>query len=502
MTGSGHDETDSLSAEGPVCRQCQRRFTPNTPFCPFDGTRLAERDRGHAPDPLLGERVDGRYKVVRVLGEGGMGVVYEVRHEVLERPFALKVLRRELSADADLCERFIREARAAAAVDHPGVVSITDFGALPTGQPYFVMELLGGRSLARLMAEVGALSLDRFLAIVEQLVDALAAAHRVDVVHRDLKPDNIQILTDKDGGDSVKVLDFGLAQVGGANRLTQKGLVFGTPYYMSPEQAQGCGVDHRADVYALGVLMYEMITGGPPFEADSYMGVLAQHIHSAPVRPSKRLGGRPLGALEVVILRCLEKKPSKRYARLEELAGDLRAAVVKTPNGVRVVRRLARGRADQRSERPGSPPTLGTKRSWLSAIAIGGVLFGGLVVWKLLPSMNASEEPLPTQLTNPLAGGGEETRREPTFQTEQTPERDLPVRVGREPESGGVGLEPKKVADARTSRVTTRAVVPSAKARTTTRAGTPRSGANQRTPAAAPIPTTEIVDPWANASSQ
>jgi serine/threonine-protein kinase len=300
---------------------------------------LVTSAEGPAKDPLLGHLIDARYRVVRILGEGGMGIVYEVRHDKLGRRFALKVLRADLAKDTNLCKRFIREARAAASVDHPAVVRISDFGALPSGQPYFVMELLSGQSLTRLMHEQGPLPIERWLGIARQLIDALHAAHCANVVHRDLKPDNIQITSDASGRESLKVLDFGLARVGGESRITKQGFVFGTPHYMSPEQAQGEDVDHRADIYALGVLMYEMSTGQLPFDADSYMGVLTKHIYTPPERPSKVMGNRSLGALEPLILRCLEKKPHKRFASLDLLARELSLAVSYAADGLRVAPR-------------------------------------------------------------------------------------------------------------------------------------------------------------------
>jgi serine/threonine-protein kinase len=221
-----------------------------------------------------------------VIGEGGMGTVYEVRHRALGKRFALKALRKDLALDAEIAARFIQEARTAAAVSHPGLVEITDFGRLESGQVYFVMELLEGTSLAALLRNGGPLPAARGLAIVRQLVHALKAAHDASIVHRDLKPDNIHIGRGDNDTDRVKIVDFGLAKVVGSSKLTRAGMVFGTPHYMSPEQAAGETVDHRADIYALGIVMYEMFTGKVPFEADSYMGVLTKHMYMTPAPPS------------------------------------------------------------------------------------------------------------------------------------------------------------------------------------------------------------------------
>jgi serine/threonine-protein kinase len=308
-----------------LCALCGQRFGPDGRFCPFDGEPLqAAPEREPVEDPLLGTIVDNRYQVIGLLGEGGMGSVYRVRHTSLGRFFALKALRRDMSTESDLAQRFMREAKAAAAISHPNVVHITDFGTLPSGQPYFVMELFEGRSLAWLIRHGGPIPAARAVRILRQVCEALGAAHAAGIIHRDLKPDNIHVggvLADR---EIVKVLDFGLAKVAGASRLTRAGIVFGTPHYMSPEQALGEPVDHRADMYALGIVMYEMFTGKVPFEADTYMGVLTKHMYMAPAPPSQVLGGtRELGALETVTLRCLEKKPERRYADMAELLTEL-----------------------------------------------------------------------------------------------------------------------------------------------------------------------------------
>jgi serine/threonine-protein kinase len=277
---------------------------------------------------LIGTVIDNRYEVLEVLGEGGMGTVYRARHAALGRMFAIKALRRDLSQDSDLAARFIQEAKAAAAVTHPSIVQITDFGSLPSGQPYFVMELLGGRALSRIIREEGALPPIRAANIARKVAEALAAAHEVGIIHRDLKPDNVHVATGAGGREIVKVLDFGLAKIAGSSRMTRQGMVFGTPHYMSPEQAAGEPIDHRVDIYALGIVLYEMLTARLPFEADSFMGVLTKHIYMEPVPPSRVVGEEGcLGPLEQFTLRCLEKKPTNRYATMTDLIADLERVV-------------------------------------------------------------------------------------------------------------------------------------------------------------------------------
>jgi serine/threonine-protein kinase len=326
------DGAEAEAAPWKVCVQCRSRFSGDARFCPFDGEPLSV-DHATRDDPLLGTVIDGRYEVLAILGEGGMGRVYRVRHRSIERLFALKALRADLASDSDLGLRFTREAKAAASISHPNVVQITDFGTLPGGQPYFVMELLPGHSLSSVISAEGPLPVDRGVRLMAQIVDALAAAHRAGVVHRDLKPDNIVICQTGRGGETAKVLDFGLAQVAGQSRLTRGGLTFGTPQYMSPEQASGGPVDERTDIYALGVVMYQTFTGRVPFEGDTYMGVLTQHVYVEPSPPSVLLGRPGLGAVEQLIMRCLEKKPERRFASMDELREDLARVARFEPDG-------------------------------------------------------------------------------------------------------------------------------------------------------------------------
>jgi serine/threonine protein kinase len=282
-------------------------------------------------DPYIGKTIDGRYLVEAVLGEGGMGVVYRGRHKVIDKKVAIKVLRGEMARNKEVTDRFLQEARAASSIGNPHIIDISDFGTLADGSTYFVMEFLGGKSLTAVMAEVRPMPLSRLLSIAKQIAAGLHAAHEAGIVHRDLKPDNIIILqrstpgATASGRDFVKILDFGIAKVGGeASRLTQAGSIFGTPHYMSPEQAAGTQVDHRTDVYALGIILYEMASGKVPFDADNFMGILTQHMYKAAV-PILALVPAPEvpPGLDAIIQKCLSKKVDGRYRSMDELIGDL-----------------------------------------------------------------------------------------------------------------------------------------------------------------------------------
>jgi serine/threonine-protein kinase len=280
-----------------------------------------------ATDPYIGTTFDHRYKIQKLLGEGGMGFVYLARHKVIDKKVAVKVLRADLAKDREILDRFLQEAKAASSIGNPHIVDISDFGDLPDGSTYFVMEFLEGQSLSQLIDSGVRLAVERICHIALQIADGLSAAHGLGIVHRDLKPDNVFVVQRGSDADFAKVLDFGIAKVSssaGTNKLTKAGAVFGTPHYMSPEQAAGAPVDHRTDIYALGVMLYEMVSGQLPFNADNFMGILTQHMYKAPV-PIRALvpGPECPPSLEAVILKCLSKKPEARYQSMDDLAADL-----------------------------------------------------------------------------------------------------------------------------------------------------------------------------------
>jgi serine/threonine protein kinase len=276
------------------------------------------------PDPYLGLEVDRRYVIESLIAAGGMGLVYRCRHRVLGKRLAIKIIRSDVAQMPDGSDRFLLEAKAASAIGHEHIVDIGDFGALPDGSPYLVMEYLEGLSLAALLREEPSLGVPRIAHLAIQIAEGLGAAHAAGIVHRDLKPDNVFVLERK-GDDFIKILDFGVARMAqSAKRLTQAGTIVGTPHYMSPEQALGHEVDHRGDIYALGVILYELLAGRVPFDGDHYLSVLHQHLQATP--PAFSALDPPVSipaALERIVTKCLAKSPGSRFATMAELAREL-----------------------------------------------------------------------------------------------------------------------------------------------------------------------------------
>jgi serine/threonine protein kinase len=300
---------------------------------PLRLSRMSTNAEPHSPDlgvtmvgttdPLIGMTIDGRYLIERVLGEGGMGLVYRARHVVLNKLIAVKVLRAEVSNNAEVIARFHQEAQSATAIGNQHIIDVLDFGRLPDGATYFVMEYLNGSALTDVIERDAPIAIPRFVHIAKQLCDALGAAHGAGIVHRDLKPDNVFLVKRGQDPDFVKVLDFGIAKVGGSSsKLTQAGQVFGTPHYMAPEQCQGKPVDLRADVYALGIILFELVTGKLPFESESLVGLLTAHMLEAPPPPTSLRADCP-PEVEAIILRCLAKDPDDRYADCAAMQADV-----------------------------------------------------------------------------------------------------------------------------------------------------------------------------------
>jgi len=292
------------------CASCQFEIQIEDTFCPRCGATVI--------DPLIGAVVGERYRIVSRIGVGGMGAVYRAEHTMMRRDLAIKVLLSELGGREEFARRFEREAESASRLAHPNIITVTDFGRTPDGALFLAMEFLAGDSLTSLIDQ-GPLPRERALAIVRQILRALDHAHAAGVVHRDLKPDNI-MLVERDGQrDVVKILDFGIAKVtepaSGQEVLTQAGVIFGTPEYLSPEQAVGEAVDGRADLYAAGVILYEMLAGRRPFESEDKVKIISMHLSHAPprIREANPTVDVPF-ALEQVVLQAMEKHRENRFA--------------------------------------------------------------------------------------------------------------------------------------------------------------------------------------------
>jgi serine/threonine-protein kinase len=321
-----------------VCERCGSMHDPEVPcvrkarLSSSATVDLGPGARQAKLDELLelpaGTVVD-EYEITGKVGEGGMGTVYAAIQPVIHKKVAVKVLSAAFASDARMVRRFMTEARAVNRVEHPNIVDVFSLGQLPDGRYYCVMELLVGDSLGGVMHK-RRLSLAETRRFLLQTCDALQAAHAEGIVHRDLKPDNVFVCTPKRGEAQVKVLDFGIAKMFSqaadepGRPQTRAGTPIGTPHYMAPEQARGeANVDHRADIYAFGVILFELFTGRLPFDSPSHVELLYEHLHTPPPRPSsvRKLPPR----LELLILRCLEKEPDKRPASMSDVAGELEA---------------------------------------------------------------------------------------------------------------------------------------------------------------------------------
>jgi hypothetical protein len=273
---------------------------------------------------LVGTIVADRYRVEQLLGEGGMGAVYRAQHIHMQKDVALKVLHQSMSSNQEVVKRFEREAVAAAKVMHPNVAGASDFGRLSDGSFYLVLEYIRGQSLGDLIDQAGTMDPERACRIAMQIASALSAAHNEGIVHRDLKPENVMLPQGDHEGDIVKVLDFGMAKMQQteetqATKLTMHGAVYGTPAYMAPEQAAGNEVDHRADLYALGLMLYEMVAGRPPFISDQVMALLVKQMTETPAPLPASVPPR----LQGIVMKLLEKQPDARYQSADELIREL-----------------------------------------------------------------------------------------------------------------------------------------------------------------------------------
>jgi serine/threonine protein kinase len=333
------------------CPTCGKHYSPDFVICPDDQSTLqADATVMDSPpaDPLVGHTLDEKYRLEERLGVGGMGTVYRARHLLIDRPVAIKVLNRLFVEDEAARTRFRREARAAGRLQHPNAVTVTDFGESQDGFVYLVMELLEGRTLRDVLAKEAPLDVARSVALMLQISAAVAAAHEAGIIHRDLKPANIFVVQHPEVPAVVKVLDFGIAKLASellddedSLALTQVGAMIGTPRYMSPEQCDGLELTPAADVYSLGCILYEMLTGTVPFSGATPLAIAVRQTSEIPRSPRDFVSSIPT-ALEQVVMHTLEKRPEDRPANAAEFREELlatadrlgleHAAITSSPN--------------------------------------------------------------------------------------------------------------------------------------------------------------------------
>ncbi len=421
------------------CPACQQENPENARFCQGCGAPLP--DLSADPGGLVGKVLSGRYRVTRVIAEGGMGVVYEAEQKMGDnvRRLAVKALLPALSQDPSIVKRFHRESGLVAQLEHPNTIRLYDFGTTPDGRLYIAMELVEGRPLTNDI-EAGPIPMDRALRILKQICGALAEAHHLGIVHRDLKPDNV-ILTDRAGEqDFVKLLDFGIAKRTGdvgdhRTKITQAGMVLGTPPYMSPEQLAGEEVDARSDVYSLGVLAYEIVTGRLPFDADSPWEWASKHMTAVPLSPRTVTNAPIPERVEAAILHALAKRREDRPQDVLSFLAELSGAVqrISAPK-TQMAPVLAPIRTESAVAAPLPPPAPRASRlGWV--LASFGVLIGaGLSGFAYYQLREAPPEPVallpsaepPAAQIAPIVEGAEGLESTPALQPPQPNQSKAP----------------------------------------------------------------------------
>ncbi len=279
-------------------------------------------------DPFLGTTIDHKYDVLENVGQGGMSVVYKAMQTAMNRVVAVKMLKMGLSSDPIFSQRFMREVSLLGKLNHPNIVTVFDSGMTAQGNLYLVMDFLSGQTLQKVLDKSGALPIDRAASLILQICDALNHAHKRDIIHRDLKPGNIMIEADHRGEDIVKIVDFGLAKMGeGSERLTRQGELWGSSFYMSPEQCTGAESDARTDVYSFGILIYYMVTGKLPFRGSGFMDTISKQMNEPPP-PLKSMKPDLVVSdmLEPVLFKCLQKSPENRFQTVADLKSALQTA--------------------------------------------------------------------------------------------------------------------------------------------------------------------------------
>jgi serine/threonine-protein kinase len=311
------------------CPKCGKSFPTTVRICPDDGTVLEHPTMASAPTGVV---LDAKYRLDSMIAEGGMGSVYKATHVMLGKTVAIKLIKSAIVTSPEIVRRFQREARAATALNHPNIVSVYDLGQTADGTLYIAMEFIDGPSLKSVIQAGRGIPAPRTIAILRQVASALAVAHRANIIHRDLKPQNIMLAKGHDGAEQAKLVDFGIAKTfEEGTELTMAGHALGTPYYMSPEQIEGKPVDARSDLYALGIILYEMLVGEVPFADQSTPAVLVKQLKERPAAPSIKNPSVP-PMLEAIALRCLEKDPALRFQSVDEFATALGEASASLAN--------------------------------------------------------------------------------------------------------------------------------------------------------------------------
>jgi eukaryotic-like serine/threonine-protein kinase len=316
----------SAVARRKYCPKCRHIYGATEEVCPQDQSLLQPEPLSFQNNKLetpIGTVLADRYEILSEVGRGGMSIVYEARHLLMDKVRAIKMLLSQLMYDQTSKKRFQREAEAASCLDHPNIIAVHDFGIAPTGQPYLVMDFLVGESLAELIKREQRIEQFRAVKIFLQTCDALSHAHKKGVIHRDLKSSNIMLVQDDETTDIVKVLDFGIAKLMPASgkfpqNLTQTGEVFGSPIYMSPEQCLGQTLDERSDIYSMGTMFYEALVGVPPLVGNTIVDTMQMHVATKPASFSAS-GVEIFPRLEALVFKALEKKPDERFQSMEEM---------------------------------------------------------------------------------------------------------------------------------------------------------------------------------------
>ena len=436
------------------CSVCDRKYEDEMRVCGVDGTSLKSLTGGDTVlDAIMGRTIKGRYEVLKKLGEGGMGTVYLAEQVSIGRKVALKLLQGNYAKKDEFIARFRREARLAASLSHRNIVTIYDFDQDSDDTLFIAMEYVDGRKLTDVIRSDGPLDVQRAVRLGSQIAEGLDAAHRQGVIHRDIKPDNIMIIGNDDT-EEVKLMDFGIARLrdtGAMSHLTQTGMIMGTPAYMSPEQAEGTEVSDKTDIYALGIVLYEMLSGAVPFKATTPGALLVKQIQEVPVELRKLRREVPAG-VEQIVMQALEKKPQSRQHTMREVAQELKR-VENTAVAESAPRTIVAGNTTMMEELPRTIAAtkvsqgefLGgikdVNRKYLGLGFIGFFLTAALVfgVTKFM-DQPAPDEPRkePPVVAEPV--------REPVF---VAPSRSEPEEVKRQPAPARPSLEKSKPVEKR-----------------------------------------------------